>query len=691
MEVQMSKEPDNYAAGKSRRCFSEAGDDDDPMFLVWEDLSVVLPNGAASKLLLSGVSGVAEPGRIMAIMGPSGSGKSTLLDTLSGRLASNVVMSGNVLLNGKKRRMDFGGFAYVTQEDSLLGTLTVRETLTYSANLRLPSSMGKKGINAAIEDTLKEMGLQDCADRLIGNWHLRGVSGGEKKRLSIALETLTRPNLMFLDEPTTGLDSASALFVVRALRNISRQGRTVISSIHQPSSEVFALFDDLYLLSSGQTVYFGEASLAKEFFKEAGFPCPSKRNPSDHFLRCINSDFDAVTKMLNDSFRLAASFKLPFSIIEAADPLEKMPTSEIKASLIEKYKFSAYNAKVKARIQEISNMEGLMAKPRRGSRASWWKQLSILTQRSFVNISRDVGYYWLKMAVNFLLAICIGSIFFDIGTDYKSIYARGACGAFIAGFMTFITIGGFPSFIEELKVFHKERQSGHYGVNLYVLSNFISSFPFVAVMCVGTILIAYNMVKFHTGYSRPFYTCMALLVCVSAVEGLMMIIGALVPNFLMGIIVGCGYLGIMMMSAGFFRTLTDLPKPFWRYPISYINYQAWALQGIYKNDMMGLEFDSMFPGEGKLTGEFILQNVLGIDLGHSKWWDIAAIVAILISHKIIFISILKFKERLLPKMQNFFAKRTLKKLNIEDMLLSKTKKATKFTSKRHQITQSLSS
>jgi ABC-type multidrug transport system ATPase subunit len=99
---------------------------------------------------------------------------------------------------------------------------------------------------------------------MVGNWHLRGISGGEKKRLSIAIEILTRPHLLFLDEPTSGLDSASAFFVIQTLRNIARDGRTIISSIHQPSSEVFALFDDLFLLSGGETVYFGDAKMAIE-------------------------------------------------------------------------------------------------------------------------------------------------------------------------------------------------------------------------------------------------------------------------------------------------------------------------------------------------------------------------------------------------------------------------------------------
>lgn len=150
----------------------------------------------------------------------------------------------------------------MTQEDVLLGTLSVRETITYSAHLRLPSSMSKEEIAQVVDNTIIEMGLQECADGVVGNWHMRGISGGEKKRLCIALEILTRPPLLFLDEPTSGLDSAAAFFVIQTIRNIACDGRTVISSIHQPSSEVFALFDDLSLLSGGRTVYFGEAKMA---------------------------------------------------------------------------------------------------------------------------------------------------------------------------------------------------------------------------------------------------------------------------------------------------------------------------------------------------------------------------------------------------------------------------------------------
>ncbi|XP_060216057.1 ABC transporter G family member 15-like [Lycium barbarum] len=650
-------------------------------YLVWEDLTVMLPNfgHGPTKKLLQGLSGYAEPGRIMAIMGPSGSGKSTLLDTLAGRLSTNVVMTGNILLNGKKRRLDYGVVAYVTQEDTLLGTLTPRETITYSAHLRLPTSMTKEEVNDIVEGTIMEMGLGDCADRLVGNWQLRGISGGEKKRLGIALEILVRPRILFLDEPTTGLDSASAFFVVQALKNISRDGRTVISSIHQPSSEVFALFDDLFLLSGGEAVYFGEAKLAVQFFAESGFPCPSRRNPSDHFLRCVNSDFDVVTATLKGSQRLRETHK--------SDYLMNMATAEIKETLASKYKHSAYAARARSRMRELLATQGVEIEIVKGSQAGWGKQLSTLTRRSFVNMSRDKGYYWSRIVIYIIVAIAVGTLFYDVGTSYTAILARGACGGFVTGYMTFMSIGGFPSFIEEMKVFTKERLNGHYGVGAFVLANFLSSFPFLVAVSLITGTITYYMV-FRARFFRYVFFCLNLFGCIAVVESCMMIVAALVPNFLMGIITGAGVLGIMMMTAGFFRLLPDLPKPIWRYPISFIGYGAWGLQGSYKNDMIGLVFDPLIPGGDKLTGEYVITNMFKLSLDHSKWWDLLALYALIVMYRLLFFIILKLKEKATPFFRSMYAKRTMHQLKKRP---SFRRKPSLSHSKRQHTLRSLSS
>jgi ABC-type multidrug transport system ATPase subunit len=153
----------------------------------------------------------------------------------------------------------------VTQDDSLMTTLTVREAVFYSAQLQLPDSMSRSEKKERAEMTIREMGLQNSMDTRIGGLSVKGLSGGQKRRVSICIEILTRPKLLFLDEPTSGLDSAASFHVMSRIAKLARQdGRTVIASIHQPSSEVFELFSNLCLLSTGMTVYFGPVSVAEE-------------------------------------------------------------------------------------------------------------------------------------------------------------------------------------------------------------------------------------------------------------------------------------------------------------------------------------------------------------------------------------------------------------------------------------------
>ncbi|ONK56744.1 uncharacterized protein A4U43_C10F12300 [Asparagus officinalis] len=380
--------------------------------LTWKDLSVMVTLGNGdTQTLLEDLTGYAEPGTLTAIMGPSGSGKSTLLDTLASRLATNAFLSGQILLNGMKTKLSFGTAAYVTPDDNLIGTLTARETIMYSAKLRLPDKMATEEKRALVEGTILEMGLQDCADTVIGNWHLRGISGGEKRRVSIALEILMRPRLLFLDEPTSGLDSASAFFVTQTLRSLSRNNRTVVASIHQPSSEVFELFDRLYLLAGGKTVYFGQVSEACEFFAKAGFPCPSLRNPSDHFLRCINSDFDKVKAALEGSMKI---------VFETSDePLNKITTAEAIRRLTEFYNHSQYCYAARDKVDEMCRVKGTVLDSG-GSQATFLTQACTLTKRSFVNMSRDFGYYWLRLLIYILVTIAVVIVYSDVGTGFDS-------------------------------------------------------------------------------------------------------------------------------------------------------------------------------------------------------------------------------------------------------------------------------
>ncbi|XP_019424918.1 PREDICTED: ABC transporter G family member 12-like [Lupinus angustifolius] len=638
--------------------------------LIWEDIRVVAPNNLK---VLNGLSGYAEPNRIMALMGPSGSGKSTLLDAMAGIVSTNVSMSGNVLLNGTKRSTCCRDISYVTQEDYFLGTLTVRETLTYAAHLRLPCNMTKDEINKVVTKILDEMGLQDCADCRLGNWHLRGISNGEKRRLSISIEIITQPHILLLDEPTSGLDSAASFYVMSSLRSIAHNGRIVICSIHQPCSEVFNLFDDLLLLAAGETVFFGERTMAVKFFADAGFPCPTRKNPPEHFLRCVSAEFDSVATLIQSRNIKVASPSWNSSMNKT--------TKEIKSELIKNYKNSMHSAKAREKISEIKLREVPLIG--RTYDTSMLKQLCTLTQRSFLNMCRDIGYYWLRIVFYILVSGCAGFLYFNIGTGSGAILSRGKCDGFIYGFMAFLCLGGLPFFLEELKVFRRERFGRHYGEGVYVLSSFLSSFPFVVAISLSSGTILYLMMNFHPGFSHYFYFCINLLCCISVTESCILLVAALVSNLLLAIGTATGIIVFMMMPTIIFRRLTDLPKFFWRYPMSYISYTAWSTQGQFKNDLIGLEFEPLVAGDAKIKGEVILQDTYGISTDYSKWWDLGALVCLIISYRLLFFLVLKHKERVKSLLHT--------KKTVLDILLRRPSLKDKYiSSKRHQSLHPLS-
>jgi len=258
--------------------------DHKPASLYFENVSYRL-NG---KQILSGVQGVAHPGEIMAIMGASGAGKTTFLDILA-RKNKRGVTSGDFYVNGEKvndtEYKNVVGF--VDQEDTMLPTLTVHETIMNSALLRLPRDMGRIAKEQRVYEVEKQLGIHGIKDSLIGSEEGkgRGISGGEKRRVGIACELVTSPSILFLDEPTSGLDAYNAFNVIECLVTLAKTyKRTVIFTIHQPRSNIVALFDRLLLLAKGKTVYSGEFAQCQDYFDHIGYSCPPGFNIADYLV-----------------------------------------------------------------------------------------------------------------------------------------------------------------------------------------------------------------------------------------------------------------------------------------------------------------------------------------------------------------------------------------------------------------------
>lgn len=240
------------------------------------------------RTILNGITGMVSPGEILAILGPSGSGKSTLLNALAGRIHGHA-FTGTILANNKKfSKPVLKRTGFVTQDDILYPHLTVRETLVFCALLRLPGSLTKKEKTAVADSVIAELGLMKCENTIIGNTFIRGVSGGERKRVSIAHEMLINPSLLILDEPTSGLDSTAAYRLVSTLGSLAQKGKTIVTSVHQPSSRVFQMFSSVLVLSEGRCLYFGKANEAMSYFESVGFTPSFPMNPADFLLDLSN-------------------------------------------------------------------------------------------------------------------------------------------------------------------------------------------------------------------------------------------------------------------------------------------------------------------------------------------------------------------------------------------------------------------
>lgn len=243
------------------------------------------------------------PGEILAMLGPSGSGKTTLLTALGGRLTGKL--SGKITYNSQpfsgtiKRRTGF-----VAQDDVLYPHLTVTETLVFTALLRLPKTLTRDEKVQHVECIITELGLTRCKNSMIGGPLFRGISGGEKKRVSIGQEMLINPSLLLLDEPTSGLDSTTALQILTTVKRLASGGRTVVTTIHQPSSRLYHMFDKVVLLSEGCPIYYGPASTALEYFSSIGFSTSISINPADLLLDLANGSFYSYSNFLTYIFSL---------------------------------------------------------------------------------------------------------------------------------------------------------------------------------------------------------------------------------------------------------------------------------------------------------------------------------------------------------------------------------------------------
>ncbi|CAG8489832.1 12693_t:CDS:2 [Acaulospora colombiana] len=399
-------------------------------------------------------------------MGPSGAGKSSFLDLLAGRKDPRSV-TGEILLNGRPGEIKYVS-TYVMQDDALMGNegvLSVRENIQFAADLCFPGDYTRTEKETRVQEIMEEFGLERVADSKIGTVFVRGVSGGEKRRCAVASQIITLPWIIFLDEPTTGLDSAAAYNVMKAIKDMAQShGLTVIASIHQPSTETYSLFDKLLLLGRGKTLYFGEREEALEYFESLGYACPPYSNPADHFLTLVNSDFMSD---LSEAEKLIKSFN------------EAFKASEYKTEIDHQIK------KITEECLSDESLAVISSETSNRYARNFFAQTFIIMNRSLKNAYRNVLMFWIRVAMYVALAILMGSTWWQVGYEQKSVQDRFSAHFFSVAFLVFMSVAGIPGFLEERLVFQRERANGFYSVGPYVLANTLISIPFVMIIALS--------------------------------------------------------------------------------------------------------------------------------------------------------------------------------------------------------------
>ncbi|XP_011359724.1 ATP-binding cassette sub-family G member 8 [Pteropus vampyrus] len=513
-------------------------------------------------------------GQMLAIIGSSGCGRSSLLDVITGRGHGGKIKSGQIWINGQPSTPQLvrKSVAHVRQHDQLLPNLTVRETLAFVAQLRLPRTFSQAQRNKRVDDVIAELRLRQCANTRVGNVYLRGVSGGERRRVSIGVQLLWNPGILILDEPTSGLDSFTAHNLVKTLSRLAKGNRLVLISLHQPRSDIFRLFDLVLLMASGTTIYLGAAQHMVQYFTAVGHPCPRYSNPADFYVDLTSIDRrsreqEVATREKAQS--LAALFRE--KVCDFDDFLWRVEAREAGMGTC---------AESPTLQKDINNL--LIPTKLPGP----VQQFATLIRRQISNDFRDLPTLLIHGAEACLMSLIIGFLYYGHGATKLSLMDTTALLFMIGALIPFnVILDVIAKCHSERAMLYYELEDGLYTAGPYFFAKILGELPEHCAY-----IIIYGMPTYWLANLRPspepfmlhfllvwlvVFCCRIMALCAAA----------LLPTFHMSSFFGNALYNSFYLTGGFMISLDNLwTVPAW---ISKVSFLRWCFEGLMQIQFKG--------------------------------------------------------------------------------------------------------
>ncbi|KAF9615291.1 hypothetical protein IFM89_022618 [Coptis chinensis] len=524
--------------------------------------------------LLRGVTGSFRPGVLTALMGVSGAGKTTLMDVLAGRKTGGYI-EGDIRISGfPKNQETFARISgYCEQNDIHSPQVTVKESLIYSAFLRLPKEVSVEEKMIFVDEVISLVELDNLKDAIVGLPGVTGLSTEQRKRLTIAVELVANPSIIFMDEPTSGLDARAAAIVMRAVRNTVDTGRTVVCTIHQPSIDIFESFDELVLMKrGGQLIYGGplgqNSHKIVEYFE--GVPGIPK----------IKDKYNPATWMLEAS-SIAAEVRLGMDFAEY-------------------YRSSPLYQRNKALVKELSNPAPTAKDLYFATQysQSTWGQFKSCVWKQWWTYWRTPEYNLVRFFFTLATALLLGSIFWSVGTkrdssaDLTIIIGAMYASVLFVGINNCSTVQ--PVVAIERTVFYRERAAGMYSALPYAIAQVICEIPYVFIQTIYYTLIVYAMVSFQWEVEKFFWFFFVTFFSFLYFTYYGMMTVSITPNHQVASIFAAAFYALFNLFSGFFIPRPRIPKWWiWYYWICPV---AWTVYGLIVTQYGDLEDTIRVPG-----------------------------------------------------------------------------------------------